>query len=170
MPGIAAPRDVLLFVCILAVPAIPARAQENAARQEVVETEARSLPAAAEQIPAPVANGAAGREIAHAIPAPERPPALVPLYVSFAGLQALDIQSTYRALHTPGARESNPLARTMIGSPTALTAFKVATTASFLLATEKMWKKHRVAAVAFAAAGNAAMAAIVAHNYRIPGR
>ena len=170
MLGIAAPRDVLLFACVLALPAIPARAQENGARQEVAESEVVNLPAAREQIQAPVPNPAVGREIPHAIPEPKRPSALVPLYVSFAGLQALDIQSTYRALHTPGARESNPVARTMVGSPTALTALKVATTASFVLATERMWKKHRVAAVAVAAVGNAAMAAIVAHNYRVPGR
>jgi len=170
MLRIAAPRDVLLFACVLALPAIPARAQENVARQEVAEPDAVSLPAAAEQIPAPVATAPAGLATRHAVPAAERPTALVPLYVSFAGLEALDIQSTYRALRTPGARESNPVARTMVDSPAALTALKVATTASFVLATERMWKKHRVAAVVFAAAGNAAMAAIVAHNYKIPGR
>ena len=93
----------------------------------------------------------------------------MPLYIYFAGLEALDINSTNRAVQTPGARESNPVARTVVGSPAALTAFKLATTASFIFAGEKMWKKHRVAAVVFAAAGNAAMAAIVTHNYRVPG-
>lgn len=150
MLRIAAPRDVVLLVCALALPALPAVAQDNTAPQEVVRSGAVSL------LDVP--------------PAAKRPTALVPLYVSFGGLQALDIQSTYRALHTPGARESNPVARTMVESPAAFTAIKLATTASFVLATEKMWKKHRLAAVAFAAAGNAAMAAIVAHNYRVPGR
>jgi len=150
MLRIAAPRDVVLVLCALALPAIPAAAQESTAPQEVVRSGAVSLL----QVPPPA----------------KRPASLVPLYASFAGLEALDIQSTYRALRTPGARESNPVARTMVHSPAALTAMKLATTASFVIATEKMWKKHRVAAVAFAAAGNAAMAAIVAHNYKIPGR
>jgi hypothetical protein len=150
MLRVAAPRDVVLIVCALALPVIPAGAQDNAAPQEVSRSGAVSLLDVASP--------------------PKRPPALVPLYVSFAGLEALDIHSTYRALHTPGARESNPVARTIVDSPAAFTAIKLATSASFVLATEKMWKNHRVAALAFAAAGNAAMAAIVAHNYRLPGR
>ena len=150
MLRIAAPRDVVLLVLALALPAIPAGAQDNPAPQEVIRSGAVSL-----------------LEVA---PPAKRPAGLVPLYASFAGLEALDIQSTYRALNTPGAREANPVARTMVGNPAALTALKLATTASFVLASEKMWKKHRVGALVFAAAGNAAMTAIVAHNYRIPGR
>jgi Domain of unknown function (DUF5658) len=169
MLGIAAPRDVLLLVCVLAVPAIPARAQETRAPQEVVEPDVVSLPPGVEQVSPPVRSAVAAPEAASVIPPPKRPTALVPLYVSFAGFEALDIQSTYRALRTPGARESNPVTRTIVGSPATLTALKLATTASFVLASEKMWKRHRVAAVVFAAAGNAAMAAIVAHNYRVPG-
>lgn len=150
MLRVAAPRDVVLIVCALALPAISAGAQDNPPPQEVSRSGAVSL----REAPSPA----------------KRPAALVPLYASFAGLEVLDIQSTYRALNMPGAREANPVARTMVGSPAALTAMKVATTASFVLASEKIWKKHRVAAVVFATAGNAAMAAIVAHNYRIPGR
>jgi Domain of unknown function (DUF5658) len=170
MLRIAAPRDVLLFVCILALPAIPARAQEDSAPQEVVKPGTVSLLAGAARISPPAVAEVSAEEALPGFPPPKRPAALVPLYVSFTGLQALDIQSTYRALDTPGARESNPVARTMVGSPATFTAIKLATAASFVLATEKMWKKHRVAAVVLAAAGNAAIAAVVANNYRVAGK
>jgi hypothetical protein len=44
---------------------------------------------------------------------------------------------------------------------------KVAAAAGVILAGEKMWKEHRVAAVVFVAAMNGALAAIVARNYAI---
>jgi hypothetical protein len=167
MLRIAAPRDVLLLLCAVALPVLPARAQENATPRDAVEPEPVTLLAGSAQLSPPAATA---QERLPVFPPAKRPAALVPLYVSFAGLEALDLQSTYRALHTPGARESNPVARTMVGNPAAFTAVKLATTASFVLATEKLWKKHRVAALTFATVGNAVMAGIVAHNYRVAGK
>ena len=92
------------------------------------------------------------------------------MYVTFAGLQALDIQSTYRALRNPAAREANPVARAVVGNQVAFAAVKLAATGAFVIASERMWKKHPLAAILFNVAGNSAMAAVVAHNYRIPAQ
>src|SRR6202043_1187700 len=52
---------------------------------------------------------------------PDRPPALAPLYISFAVLQVLDIHSTLRAPDF-GAREANPLVGGLLASPAAFVA------------------------------------------------
>jgi len=96
----------------------------------------------------------------------KRPPALLPLYGSLAMLQALDIHSTGRALSTGNYREANPLMSGVVGNKAAFVAVKVAATTSMIVLTEKLWKKHRVGAVVFAVAANAAMAIVVGHNYR----
>ncbi len=96
-------------------------------------------------------------------PGPRR--ALVPLYVSFGALQAMDYHSTRRALVSGAGREANPLARA-IGSP-GLIAAKAAATAVVIVAGEKIWKRNRVGAVVFVATLNVAMGAVVAHNYSV---
>ena len=96
---------------------------------------------------------------------PPRPGALVPLYVSFAGLQALDAHSTIRALRS-GASEANPLLREVADRPIALFALKAGVTASTIFLTEKLRVKNRVGAVVLMAALNSAYAMVVAHNYR----
>ena len=63
---------------------------------------------------------------------PEAAPAkslgvLLPLYASFAGLQALDAHSTTRALQN-GAVEGNPLIRDLAGQPVKLLALKAGVT------------------------------------------
>ena len=108
----------------------------------------------------------AGISVAHRGPASEpRPGALVPLYASFATLQALDAHSTSRALDQ-GAVEANPMMKGLAGNPTALLAVKAAGTAGVIFASEKMWKKNRAAAVFFMVAANSAMAWVVQNNYR----
>ena len=108
----------------------------------------------------------AGINVAGLRPAPQpRPGALVPLYASFATLQALDVHSTSRALDH-GAVEANPMMKGLAGSPTALLAVKAAGTAGVFFASEKMWKKNRAAAVFFMVAANSAMAWVVQNNYR----
>ena len=97
---------------------------------------------------------------------PRRPKALVPLYVSYATLQAFDIHSTLRALDR-GAAEANPLMTRVTASPVSLVAVKVASTAGVFYTTERMWKHNRVAAVVFMVGANSAMAWVVQHNYRI---
>jgi hypothetical protein len=99
-------------------------------------------------------------------PASHRPTALVPLYVSFAALQAFDIDSTMKALNR-GAVEANPIMRGVIGSPPAVIALKAAFTGVIIASSEKLWKKNRVAAVLMMVGMNSFYAAVVAHNYSV---
>jgi hypothetical protein len=95
-----------------------------------------------------------------AAPAP-RPVLLTTLYASFVGLQALDVDSTMRAVRTGAAQEANPALR-WIGSP-ALFAVKAGTTASIILAGERLRKDHHpVGAAVLMIGANSAM--VTAHN------
>jgi hypothetical protein len=94
-----------------------------------------------------------------------RPGALVPLYVSFAALQVLDLHSTAGALDR-GAVEANPIVRPFASNQFGMVAVKAAGTAGVILASEQMWKKNKVAAVVFMVASNSAMTWVVQHNYR----
>jgi hypothetical protein len=94
---------------------------------------------------------------------------LIPLYASFASLEALDVVSTLHALNA-GAREGNPLLAGAAGSPAALAAIKGATGASLIWATEHLRRDHPVAAVVVMVAANSALAAVVAHNYSVARR
>lgn len=96
-----------------------------------------------------------------------RPTLLVPLYASFATLQALDYHSTRRALADGSASEANPLMRSIVKNPPAFIAVKAAATAGVILAGEKMWKKNRVGAVLFVAGTTAATAIVVSRNYAV---
>ena len=95
-----------------------------------------------------------------------RPSVLVPLYVSFAALQALDLHSTGRALHA-GGREANPVVGTVVGSPVAMTAMKVGATTGIILLSEKLRKRNRVAAIVMMVTLNSAYAVVASHNYSI---
>jgi hypothetical protein len=99
----------------------------------------------------------------------ERPAALVPLYLTFAGLQAVDVHSTLHAIDN-GAREANPMVRTALGHPTGMFLLKSGTAAGVVLLTERLWPRNRVAAVATMIALNSAYATIAAHNYRAAAR
>ena len=101
--------------------------------------------------------------------APHRPAALVPLYISFATLQALDVHSTLRA-PAFGGREANPIVDGMLGSPAALVAAKVGMTAAVYFASERLWRRNKTAALVTMIALNSAYATIVAHNYAIEAR
>jgi len=103
-----------------------------------------------------------------AVPA-QRPPALVPLYVSFAALQALDIHSTLRAAQF-GGREANPIVGSMLGSTIAFFAAKAGMTTGIYFASERLWKHHKAAAIVTLIALNSTYAAIVAHNYAVEAR
>ena len=96
---------------------------------------------------------------------PKRPSLLVPLYVSFGTLQALDAHSTLRALQT-GAREQNPIVEPFGRNPAALFALKSATTVGTIVLAEKLRRHHPVKALVMMTAVNVAYAAIVAANYR----
>jgi Domain of unknown function (DUF5658) len=94
-----------------------------------------------------------------------RPTALIPLYASFATLQALDLHSTHYALGR-GAVEANPLMGTVANNEVGLMAIKAAGTAGVIFASERMWTRNKAAAVVFMIAANSAMAWVVQHNYR----
>src|SRR3982074_3499983 len=51
-----------------------------------------------------------------ASPSETRPPMLTTLYVTFAGLQVLDVHTTLRA-SSVGGQEANPVIRSIVGSP-----------------------------------------------------
>jgi hypothetical protein len=96
----------------------------------------------------------------------DRPRPLVPLYVSFAALQALDLHSTRAALDR-GYAEANPVMAPFVRHRGAALAFKVATTGVTIFAVERLWRReHRTAAVITMIAANAGYAFIVSQNYR----
>lgn len=95
-----------------------------------------------------------------------RPAALIPLYASFVALEALDVHSTRYALARGGV-EANPAIRGLIGNSVGLVAVKAAGTAGLILASEKIWRKNKPAAIVLMIATNSAMAWVVEHNYRL---
>ena len=100
------------------------------------------------------------------IPAqPERPRVLIPLYIAFAGLQALDAHSTLKAVDR-GYVERNPIVAPSSRNAAAMAAMKVAVTTSVIVGTEKLWRHNRVAAIAALIVVNGTYALIVSHNYR----
>ena len=98
-----------------------------------------------------------------------RPPALLPLYVTFAALQMLDAHSTSTALQN-GAIEANPLMATIAGNTGALYATKIATAAATVFIGEQLWRKNRFAAIVTMLAVNSAYAIVVHHNYGVANR
>jgi hypothetical protein len=110
----------------------------------------------------------APRAFAARVP-PRRPRSLVPLYITFGTLQALDAHSTLRGISS-GQREANPVVNGLAGRPGAVVAIKAATAATTILVTEQIWKRNRLAAVATMVAVNSAYAVIAAHNYRMASR
>jgi hypothetical protein len=106
------------------------------------------------------------RSVAQELPASNQTPRLlVPLYVSFAALQALDVHSTTRALGA-GAVEANPLMSGVARQPASLIAVKAGGAASTIWLAHRLSKRSRTGAVVLMAAVNSAYAMIVTHNYR----
>jgi len=95
-----------------------------------------------------------------------RPAALMPLFASYVALQALDIASTYESAGS-AASETNPLVRRSLDSPAQLVAIKVGSTALTIALTNRLSKRHPVAAVLLMVGVNSAYATIVAHNYAV---
>jgi hypothetical protein len=143
----------------------PAAAQsDNAAERPIKVSVVSSAPSRV----VPGGNDAAQNAQAPLTVAPprqHRPAPLVPLYASYASLQALDIHSTIRALQR-GAVETNPVMKGIVAHEVGLIAVKAASGVAVIYATEKMWKKNRTAAVVLMVAANSAMGWVVQHNYR----
>jgi len=111
------------------------------------------------------ASRAAGQEPSHPIAdAVQRPPALIPLYASFAALQLVDMHSTWRALNH-GAVEANPLLSGVAGNKAMLLTVKTAGTAAVIAVSERLRKKSRTAAVVLMISANSGMTWVVEHNY-----
>lgn len=161
---------VRLETSITQLPSIAAHAVSSADNPGAPPLESRSI----RLFESPVPHGrraAASLPLApRGVDGPRQPKALVPLYFLFGTLQALDYHSTRQALSAGTGRESNPLARSIVSSRTALFAAKAGATAAVIAAGEKLWKRHRIAAVLFVAGLNGAMAAVVAHNYAVSHR
>ena len=156
-------RPAVVAVCLLS--ATPGLAQERGpAVGGIAETSFTFFTLA------PLPDAAAPAPSRWLVPAqvqkPERPSALLPLYGSLIALQSLDVHSTRRNLAS-GGREANPAMRHVVQHGAAYIAVKASATVGVIWASEKMWKKNRKAAVVFTAAINTAMAAVVAHNYRV---
>jgi hypothetical protein len=150
------------------VTATPARAQsaDRATAMVVEATHARAADVESRDAQAPVvARPPAWPVHGSEDGAPRRPSLLLPLYGSFALLQAMDAHSTVRAVRG-GAVERNPLLAPVGDSPAALFALKAATTAGTIVLAERLWRRHPVGAVLVMVAVNGAYAAIVASNYR----
>jgi Domain of unknown function (DUF5658) len=109
------------------------------------------------------------RDVTLSVDSNGRPGALVPLYVSFAFLQALDVASMRRAFER-GAHEANPVLAPLVNSTPALVAIKAGSTAAIIYLTERLRKRHPVAAVLLMVGLNAGYASVVAHNYSLKGR
>ena len=147
---------------------LPASAlAQDAARSETASHDAPSqarVDAAVDRGFAPAPSLDAQVEMAAVRPASRGP--LVPLYISAAALQMMDVHSTRRALAL-GHAEGNPFMSGIASNTPAFVAVKAATAASVILLSEKLRKRNRVAAIGLMVAVNAATAAVVAHNYRV---
>jgi Domain of unknown function (DUF5658) len=118
--------------------------------------------------PVPIARAGVGEVIAVgpaiALTPRKRPVALAPLYVSYSTLQVIDVTTTMAALKRRTGREGNPMMGLVVDHPVAFVAVKAGSTAATIWLSERLWKRHRVAAVATMIGMNAAMAIVVGHN------
>jgi hypothetical protein len=143
---------LLLATCLVATPAY---AQDETA----AGSEAAAQPQPVESVTRPSQSS-------------QSPALFVPtmaMYAAYGTLQALDVHSTLRALDRNGV-EANPLIRPIASSPAGLSVFKAASTAGVIYLTERLRKKHPVAALAFGIGVNSLQTWVVIHNYRAARR
>ena len=91
---------------------------------------------------------------------------LTAAYVSFIGLEALDVHSTLSVIRH-GGREANPVLRGAVHNPATFIAIKAAGGATAIWASEKLRRKHPRGAVVLMVALNSVLATVVAHNYSL---
>jgi hypothetical protein len=114
----------------------------------------------------------ADRRPSIAPPGPERAGltrGLIPLFISYAALQALDVHSTLTVVDRGGS-ERNAVMAALVGRPAAFVALKAAITTGTLVAANHLSKRSRVAAYALMIGANSAYAIVVAHNYGLASR
>lgn len=97
--------------------------------------------------------------------APTRPAALPALYVSHAALQVYDVYSTRKAA-AQGAREANPFMQGVVNNPSGFWALKATTTLAAIVASERLWRTNKTAAIAVMVASNSVAAVVAARNAR----
>ena len=118
--------------------------------------------AEAETPPLPMSSNASP------VPPPQSRAALMPLYATFVGLQAIDFETTTKAIRSGAGREANPAMQAIVGSPVVSAAVKVAATASIIVACERLRKRHHAVAATVLMIGlNSAYAVVAAHNLAI---
>ena len=99
--------------------------------------------------------------------APSRPIVLPALYVMQAGLQAMDVRSTFTAISL-GAHEANPIMKPLAKNQATMMAVKAGVAATTILMSERMWRGgNKMGAIVSMIAANAVTAMVVAHNYRV---
>jgi hypothetical protein len=96
-----------------------------------------------------------------------RPSLLPALYATSAALQGYDTYSTLTALKR-GAREANPMMKSITKSPAAFVAMKAGVTTASIMAAEQLWKNnHRAGAIGLMLASNVMMGMVAANNSRV---
>ena len=124
---------------------------------------ARTLSPLFAQTPLPSASNQDSTSLLTPAPRSDRG-MLIPLYASFAALQALDAHSTLHAIGNGGV-ERNPMLKGIAGKPAALVALKAGVAASTILLADRMRIRSRTGALVLMAALNSFYATVVAHNY-----
>ena len=92
------------------------------------------------------------------------------LATTYVALNALDIITTTKAVSSGRGVEANPILGPVAPTPAALTAVKIATTATTVIMAQRLWKHHRVASVVLMVAANIGTGFIVSHNASIAMR
>jgi len=93
-------------------------------------------------------------------------PTMQSLYVMTALTQALDAQSTFRALNA-GAVESNSLVKPFAANRPAFIALKAGMTTAFVYAGHNLSKRHKIGAVIALGLVNSLYTAIAMNNYHV---
>jgi hypothetical protein len=98
-------------------------------------------------------------------------PALhISLSTSFAALQALDVATTLRAVHSGSGVEANPLVGGLANHPAALIGLKAGLTAATIASVRGLSKTHPKAAVLTMIGLNVGSAFVVRSNFGVAAR
>ena len=97
----------------------------------------------------------------------KRPAPLLPMYISYVGLQMGDAFTTVKALGL-GAHEANGIMGGITKHPVPFYALKMAVAGLGVVGAERMWRKGgRKSAVVVMLAGNVLMGVVVNHNRHV---
>src|SRR4051812_46849359 len=98
------------------------------------------------------------------------PPLHVSLSTSFAALQALDVATTLRAVHSGAGVEANPLVGGLANHPAALIGLKAGLTAATIASVRSLSRTHPKAAVLTMIGLNVGSAFVVRSNLGVAAR